>query len=161
MSTFNNTIAELSDYLERRANAQQDLEPFSQESLLALYTMAYELYRNGKYQDAKAFFQFLTIADSFERKYWMGLGACCQMLKTFHEAIDCYSAAALQDPSDPYAHWHAADCFFQLHDLPKAQAALHSAIMAAKENEAHQAILPQLVLLEKTWSTLSKGINHG
>lgn len=138
---------------------------FSEDSLDALYAIAYELHRNGKYEEAKDLFRFLTLANSFERKYWIGLAACYQMLKMYAKAIQCYTAAALQEPSDPYVHWHAADCFFHLGNLNQAQEALESACRVAKANEAYASLIPKLGLIVDAWSTASNrvtdGVTHG
>lgn len=162
MSALNDdAILELTEYLKNGGTPEDKKSiSFSQDALLAAYTIAYDFYRNGKYGDAKNFFRLLTVADSFERKYWMGLGACCQMLKAYEEAVDCYSVAALQDPSDLYAHWHAADCFFHLGKLDQAQEALNSALQIAQGNESHRNLIPQLSLLAETWSSLYSGVHH-
>ena len=158
MSAISESISEITDFMEKYSLDNGSSHPqFSPDSLSALYAMAYELYRNGKYEDAKAFFRLLTLVDSFERKYWMGLAGCYQMLKSYNEAIECYSAAAIQDPSDPYVHWHAADCFFYSGDLMKAKEALESALTTAKENEVYDALIPKLELIFDTWENLPNG----
>jgi type III secretion system low calcium response chaperone LcrH/SycD len=134
---------------------------FFQDSLEALYTLAYDFYSNGKYQDAQECFRLLTLSNSLERRYWMGLGACCQLLKQYREALDCYSAAAFQDSSDPHVHRHAADCLFHLGEIQEAREALNSALAAAKNNPSHHALIPQLTLLADTWSQLSHGVSNG
>lgn len=128
-----------------------DISPDSFESL---YATGYELYKNGKYEDAKSFFRFLTLANSFERKNWMGLAGCNQMLKQYQEAIECYSAAAIQDPSDPYAHWHAADCYFHSGNLIKAKVALESALITAKADDRYNDIIQKLELIKNTWANM-------
>lgn len=129
----------------------------SPESFETLYATGCELYKNGKYEDAKSFFRFLTLSNSFERKNWMGLAACYQMLKLYQEAIACYSAAAIQDPSDPYAHWHAADCYFHSGNLLKARSALESAFNTAKADECYVDIIPKLELIKNTWANMNMG----
>jgi type III secretion system low calcium response chaperone LcrH/SycD len=129
---------------------------FSTESLEALYGIAYELYRNGKYQEAQDVFRFLTLANSFERKYWIGLAACHQMQKHYTDAIECYSIAAIQDPSDPYAHLHAAECFFHLGNHAKALEALESAKITAKDTP----LMPKLEFLSDIWSKMASGGIH-
>lgn len=131
--------------------------PLPPDSLSALYTMAYEFYRKGRYEDAKDFFQLLALTDSFERKNWVGLGACNQMLKEYQAAVGCYAMAALQDPSDPYAHFHAADCYFHMGNHPQAKDALDSAIEAANVNQSHDALLSKLKHISTVWSNLQKG----
>ena len=147
------TLLDITDFLENPSGLDR-AAPFSADSLTALYVMGYELYRNGKYEEAKNFFRVLTLADSFERKYWMGLAACLQMLKDYNKAIECYSAAAIQDPSDPYAHWYAADCYFQLGNLCKAKEALESALMTANDHENAALLIPKLKLIAEAWSKL-------
>lgn len=154
-------MEDLVELLESSTAMEGNAQPsFSPNSLSALYVCAHNLYRNGKYADAKAFFQLLTVADSFDRRHWMGLGACCQMMKLYQEAIDCYSAAAIQEPLDPHAHRHAADCFFHLGRLSEAKHALRSALTAAQENPKHHTLVPKLKLLAETWSRLPLGALH-
>ncbi|HEV8051387.1 MAG TPA: SycD/LcrH family type III secretion system chaperone [Parachlamydiaceae bacterium] len=154
-------LGQITDFLNgmtsENGNALSQLSP---DSLSALYSMGYQLYRNGKYEDAKCFFRFLTLNNSFERKYWMGLGACYQMLKLYNEAIECYSAAAIQDPTDPYVHLHAADCYFHMHNLAKAKEALESAMITAKDDKAYEGLIPKLQLISDTWSNLPNGVSH-
>lgn len=135
-------------------------QPLSEESLSALYAMAYELYRNGKYEDAKGFFRFLTIANTFECRFWIGLGACYQMLKDYAGAIECYSVAAVQNPDDPYVHFYAAECFFHGGDSAKAIKTLESALIVAKKTSEHCDLIPKLQLLYDTWSKKINGERH-
>jgi len=159
MTDVNEALLEMIDLLKQRYSQteEQGSKSFSPEYLEELYAMAFELYKNGKYEDAKAFFRFLTLADPFERKFWMGIAACNQLLKDYQEAINCYSAAALQDPSDPYAHWYAADCYFHAGNLPKAKEALQSALKTATESSHHQALLPKLEVQIEAWTKLPHG----
>jgi type III secretion system low calcium response chaperone LcrH/SycD len=158
----NDNLSWIADFLnESFSEDRQTLPQLSPDSLSLLYANAYELYRNGKYDDAKCFFRFLTLVNSFERKYWMGLGASCQMLKLYPEAIECYSAAAIQDPTDPYVHLHAADCYFHSNNLEKAKEALESAIITANENaDDYASLIPKLQLISERWSTLPNGGSH-
>lgn len=128
------------------------LPPFSDETVETLYATGYELYRNGKYGDAKDFFKLLAITDPSSRRYWMGQGACHQMLKEYDNAVNCYSVAAVLDPDDPYVHWHAADCFFQKGERQKAIDTLSSALIVAKHKEEHLVLVPKLELLHTIWS---------
>lgn len=155
------TLTKITDFLNNMSSDDGSALPqLSPDSLEALYAMAYELYRNGKHSDAKDFFRFLTLINSFERKYWMGLGACYQMLKHYPEAIECYSAAAIQDPMDPYVHMHAADSYFLMNNLEKAREALESAITTANLDDTYNALIPKLQLISERWSTLPNGASH-
>ena len=123
----------------------------SEETLNALYAMAHTLYGNGKYQEAKQCFHFLTILNANERKFWMGLAACYQMLKDYSSAIQFYSLAAVQDATDPYVHVHAADCYYALGEKDQALQALDSAQCAAAVSEKHNQLIPQLELIRQVW----------
>lgn len=159
MQTMNESLAQIVAHLE--ASERQDHSPpFSADSLEALYGIGFELYRNGKHEDAKDVFRFLTLANSFERKHWLGLAACYQLRKEYLEAIECYSIAAVQDPSDPYAHLHAAECFFHLADYIKAKEALESAILTAKDNKTHATLIPKLEFIFEVWSNMPGGTNE-
>lgn len=150
------SLSEMASFLETGS----DFPPFSSDSLEALYGTAFELYRNGKYEDAADVFRFLTLSNSFERKYWIGLAACHQMNKHYAEAIECYSIAAIQDPTDPYAHLHAAECFFHMGQKTKAKEALASAAATAKDSPVHAALMPKLELLHAVWSNIPVGGSH-
>jgi type III secretion system low calcium response chaperone LcrH/SycD len=131
---------------EEAANILQ----LSQESLSTLYSLAYYLYENGKFVDAKSVFRFLTLSDAFDRRYWMGLAASYQMLKDYPAALECYSLAAVQNPDDPYVHLHAADCFFAGGESLKAVKTLESAIAAAKKKKDEE-LCSQLLLMHASW----------
>lgn len=124
----------------------------SQEAQTALYSQAYHLYENGKYQEAKRFFHFLTIVNPYEKSFWIGLGASYQMLKDYARAIEFYSVAAVQDQNNPYVHLHAADCFFALGQMDQAFQALDSAESAANLTEGNQNIISHLALIRQAWS---------
>jgi type III secretion system low calcium response chaperone LcrH/SycD len=140
---------ETSELLQEKADK---LPSLSADSVETLYSNGYELYRNGKYEDAKAFFKILTLLDPSIRRNWMGLGACHQMIKEYDTAIACYGVAAVINPDDPYAHWHAADCFFQKDEKKKAVETLSSAIITAKQCDKHLSLVAKLELLHTVWS---------
>ncbi|MEI8125969.1 MAG: SycD/LcrH family type III secretion system chaperone [Parachlamydiaceae bacterium] len=125
---------------------------FPEEAIPGLYAVAHEFYRNGKYEEGRIFFHFLTVANPFDSRFWMGLAACYQMLKNHQAASSAYAAAAVQNSADPYAHFHAAECFFHMGDIPKALKALDSSLTVAKESEEYLHLIPRLELLLNTWS---------
>lgn len=134
------------------AQAEIKVEPISDESIEALYAIAYELYRNGKYVDAEKCFLLMTLCKPAERKYWMGLGASYEMMHNYPKAIEAYGIAAILDPLDPMVHWHAANCFYSQGDETKALAVLKTAIEVANESEEHANLVPSLKNFEQLWS---------
>ena len=125
--------------------------PLPKESIQALYATAYDLYNNGKYEESKSFFHFLTLSDVKDSRFWMGLGACFQMLKSYEPAIKAYSYAAIQDIQNPYAHLHAAECFYALKDVDKALMAIDSALIIAKDSTSHKTLIPSLEHLNSSF----------
>ncbi len=123
----------------------------SEDSVEMLYQLGYELYRNGKYSDAEDCFKLLSGHRLEDRRAWMGLGATYQMQKKHAEAIECYSIAALQEPNDPYVHWHAAQCLHAVKNPIKALEALRSALHVAKADPQHAKAVPALEVLEQVW----------
>jgi type III secretion system low calcium response chaperone LcrH/SycD len=126
------------------------LPHLSKDGIDALYAFAYGFYQSGNYEKGMHFFRFLTLVDIENRRNWMGLGASYHMLKQYERALQCYGQAALLDPNEPYAHWHAAECFMAINNLEQAKQALNSAEIVAKFHpKKYQALLDRLALLKK------------
>ncbi len=114
----------------------KELYDLSDEDMESCYALAYLMYKNGKYEDARAQFAFLVFYDHLERKYWLGLAAALQMLEQYENAVTAYSIATLLDVEDPLVPFHAAECHIGLGDTQKAKNALEASIMASGDNEA-------------------------
>lgn len=123
----------------------------SEEEQPGYYETALQLYRNGKYQEAKDLFTILTVSDIEERSYWMGLAASLQMLKEYEGAIECYSLAILHSPLEPMAHWHLAECYFATGNQSAALVGLKSAIEAARNHKTLQPLVDQLMIVQGIW----------
>lgn len=124
-------------------------EGLSKDTLETIYAFAYGFYESGNYAKASRFFQFLTEYDPNNGKYWKGLGAAYQMLKSQEKAVKCYAQAALLDENDPYPHWHAAECFWALKNTELTSQALNSSEATAKRNpKRFHALLEKLQLLK-------------
>ncbi|MCB1135458.1 MAG: tetratricopeptide repeat protein, partial [Chlamydiia bacterium] len=76
-----------------------------------LYAFAYRFYRDGVYDKAADFFRFLCLMKLDEKKHWVGLGAAEHMRGNYDQALQAYAMAALLDASDPFPHFHAAECY--------------------------------------------------
>jgi type III secretion system low calcium response chaperone LcrH/SycD len=140
---------ELLDQLESSQISLGD--GLSEDAIKALYALAYAKYQQGKYEDAKQCFRFLTLQHSFDKRYWMGLAACHHKLKNYQQAIEYYSVVALQDYDNPYIHFHAAECYFADNQPEQGLLALNSAITTAEKSPSHQSLLAQLKLMQASW----------
>ena len=106
----------------------KDLKNLSDDAMEAIYSLAYNLYQSGKYEEAKKIFQFLCFYDHFNRKYYLGLGACQQMQKQYDSAIEIFSFATLLDSDDPRAMMYIGDCHMAKGDKEKAQISYETCI---------------------------------
>lgn len=111
-----------------------DAHGIDDKDLETIYHLGHGLYGNGRYEEARQVFGFLSLYNHLEHKYALGLGACCQMLKDYEDAVDAYSRAAILDVEDPRAPMHAAQCFLSLKQPDQAESALHAAVSFAGKN---------------------------
>ncbi len=127
------------------------MQTLSLDSIPAVYTMASELYKSGKYEDAKDLFSLLTASEIKNTKHWMGLAACYQMTREYPKAIECYSMAAIQNKNAPLAHWHAAECYFANGNVKLALTALSSAIKLATPVVTLQPLVQKMLGTKAIW----------
>lgn len=129
------------------------LQKFSDETLEGIYSFAYSFYENGWYLKAENLFRLLAALRIRNSKYWKGLGATLQMLKKYEEAAEAYGWAAINDKtiSDPYPHFHAAECFLTIGDTLRGLKALYSAKAIANKQGNYYALVEQIELLQGTW----------
>lgn len=102
-------------YLTRGLN-KRDLD--------ALYIVAYNLYAEQKYKQASQIFQTISFYNHFDKRGWLGNGACFQMLHRYEDAILCYSYVSLIDAQDPLPLFHAIECYIALKGYSEAHSAL-------------------------------------
>lgn len=98
-----------------------------QEDQELLYQAAYEAYTLGNYEEARGIFEGLVMASSLEPRFWFGLASSYQMERKFEKALKVWAAAALVDPTSPYPHLHAAECFIHSDNPQEAKKALEAA----------------------------------
>ncbi|MGI9275660.1 MAG: SycD/LcrH family type III secretion system chaperone [Endozoicomonas sp.] len=106
----------------------KDLKNMSDDAMEAIYSVAYNLYQGGKYEEAQKVFQFLCFYDHFNRKYFMGLGACQQMMKEYENAIEVFTFATVLDTDDPRPMIYIGDCHLAMGDKEKARMSYETAI---------------------------------
>ncbi|NGX43592.1 MAG: Chaperone protein IpgC [Chlamydiae bacterium] len=148
--TGENVDEEIRSFIEKYPNGDKELPKISKNAIEAVYAFGYGFYENGKYESAMHFFRFLTLADSQNRKYWMGLGAAYQMLKDHERALQSYGYAALLNENEPTAHFHAAECFFALKNREQGNEALTSAkTVALRKPKKYKTLLKRIALIKE------------
>ena len=118
----------------------KDARGLSEREMETIYTMGYTLYSQCKYQDAERVFKFLCVYNHLERKYFMGLAACRQMLKDFQGAVHAYTQAVILDVEEPDAHLYAAECLLAQKSEVNAESALFAAIYWAGDRPECAAV---------------------
>jgi type III secretion system low calcium response chaperone LcrH/SycD len=114
-----------------------------------LYSEAFCLYENGKYDEAIKAFTHLAINNMRSFKSWMGLGASYQMVRNYKDALGAYAMAGYLNPTNPYIHFHAAECFFAINDREEGMLALKAAEEAIKDKSLHEELIEKMSLLKK------------
>jgi type III secretion system low calcium response chaperone LcrH/SycD len=92
-----------------------------------LYGTAYGLYETGSYGQAADFFTHLLFHCPFETRFWKGLASCRQMEGSYEASLRAWAILCLLSPSDPFPHFHAAECLLSIGDVLEAEKALCSA----------------------------------
>ena len=116
----------------------KDLKNMSDDAMEAIYSVAYNLYQGGKYDEAQKVFQFLCFYDHFNRKYFMGLGACQQMMKKYDNAIEIFTFATVLDADDPRPMLYIGDCHLAMDDKEKAKASYETVLEWAKGQSGYE-----------------------
>ena len=88
----------------------------SGQQLEALYAIGYSRFKLHQFEEAKSFFQLLTILDHGEPKYVLGTAACYRMLGDFDRAIIMYEVLIHQHPKYIDAYINLCECFFRVED---------------------------------------------
>ncbi|MBQ7738715.1 MAG: hypothetical protein IJT59_03570 [Desulfovibrionaceae bacterium] len=127
------TIEEVSSLYEQAKKGATLAEMFNipPESLAAGYTLAYNLFNAGQYNDAETMFRALCQYDNTNPKHWLGLGCTLQKLGLFREASFCFAHAAdLGHPPKIKALFLLAQCCATIEDYPTARQVLELAFAA-------------------------------
>ena len=104
----------------------KELKGITNAEMEAVYSLAFNFYRTGRYEDAEKLFNFLALYDHLNPKYWMGVGAVRQVRKDFSGAVQAYGYASFLDLSNPKPQYHAAECFLAVGDKRNAASSLEA-----------------------------------
>ncbi len=127
----------LADYFSR-GGTFKELKNLSDESMEAIYSVAFNLYQGGRYDEAKKVFQFLCFYDHFNKKYFLGLGACQMMEQDFETAVELFSFASALDTDDPRAMLYIGDCQMAMGKPAAAKVAYETAVKWAGDQAEYK-----------------------
>ena len=120
----NDKIAEAAEKFATGFATMRELKGITKAEMEAVYSVGFNMYRTGRYDDAEKIFRFLVLFDHLEPKYWMGVGAIQQVRKDYQGAIASYGYASFLDLRNPKPQLHAAECFLALGDKVNAASSL-------------------------------------
>lgn len=120
------------------------------DTMEAIYSQAYTLYNQGKYQEASYVFRMLMLLDYMTQKYILGLAACLHRMKEYKNAANIYMLCSTLDSTNPLPYYHSADCFLQLSMPEMASFALGMAMEIAKDQPQFSVIKERARLMKET-----------
>lgn len=126
-------------------------KPLSEQEQNTLYASAYSLYQEGNYETAAQLFTQLILVNPFNHGFWLGLASSEQMRKEYTAALHAWAMVALLNNEDPFAHFHAGECYLSLNDPAEALKAFTAAEARLKaESEAEQKLAEKIQVLKRT-----------
>lgn len=120
----------------------------SEESLNTGYTLAYNSYNQGHYEEAKNYFDVLIFFDHNDPSFRFGLAASLHMMKEYAPAIDQYFAYICVNFHDPIPWYHLADCCIAMEDWDLALMALRAVIANAEGKKDYENIIKKSELMK-------------
>lgn len=146
IDTLGPASAALIDYLGK-GRTLGPLLGNSRESQEALYTVAYRLYGQGKYESAERLFAFLLLNNHLDRRHYLGYAACAQMQRQHERALRYYSMAHVLDKTDPRPLMHMGECLIASGEFAKANTVLSFGLIQARHHAEHRAHVARLQAL--------------
>ncbi len=142
-------MLETAKKLAENVTTIRDTKGISTGEMEAVYSLGFNFYNTGRYDEAEKVFKFLVLFDHMTPKYWIGMGAIQQVRKNYDGAITSYGYASFLDLHDPKPQYLAAECFFAKGDKTNALSALEALkTFAPKDTERGRDYLAKAAELE-------------
>lgn len=114
----------------------------------SLYADAFAQYEAGRWEDAIEVFRSLCFHHPLEGRFWFGLAASLQESGQYEGALQAWAVSSILNRSDPYPHFHAAECYISLQNLNDASIAFDQALERSAEN---LDLKEKIALLRDQW----------
>jgi tetratricopeptide (TPR) repeat protein len=110
-----------------KSSSLQHLMGLSDDSLVSIYELAYDLLLKQDYKESLALLKLLSFLAPQIPSYWIAQGFCLHHLQKVEEAAEAYEIAKILNPEDPQAYIALANCYLHLKEKRQAQDALDQA----------------------------------
>ncbi len=114
-----------------------------------LYSRGLSHHREGHLKEAIQIFSILCTYRPVEIRFWLSLSTSLQEAKRYEEAHRTWGVAAILQDSDPYPHFHIAECCLYLHNFTEASQALEKSLARI---EGTHPLLEKIAMLKKQWN---------
>lgn len=113
---------------------------FSPELMEVIYQHGYNLFHNGKYQDALNIFKILRQLDITDTRYSYAVASCYHYLHQYLDAAENYNLTKYMDPFNPLPCFHLYDCYMQANYPISALQALQEALVLANKSDEYKEL---------------------
>lgn len=129
----------------KKGKSGQELLGLSEETMNACYAIGCFLIEQEQFRQAADAFLFLSALNSYEYRYWLGLGASLQFYGDYEGAINAHEMAAMCRLDSPTPYFHLAKCLFEMHDKESAVQALDLAIEYSEGRSEYEELHQQAI----------------
>lgn len=121
----------------------QSILGLSDDTLLWIYTLGYQLSLEHKYEEALSIFQMLTTLNPLVSDYFIAQGLSERSLQYNTEALYSFAMASIMNPLSPVARYNSSEIYLELHQLDDAQLeldALEELVITGKLTDLQPAV---------------------
>jgi type III secretion system low calcium response chaperone LcrH/SycD len=114
-----------------------------------IYATGFNLYQHAKFAEAEPLFECACLYGSTDPRYWVALGSCRQMQKSYQGAIDAYGFGYLYDSENPWPVINSAVCYLALSNKDNAKDALALAEQTIAQGKPDEAATQRIAALRQ------------
>lgn len=119
----------------------------------AIYSLAYQLVGQNRYETAYRYFSLLTLYKPTNTAYLQGLALTYRMMERYDEALNVYSFLATIDPDNLDHHMAIAECLLLRREFEEAQQTVALLLQYCKENAITNKVSDRAEALQGLLST--------
>jgi len=141
----------VNSYLDDVLNLTRNLSNYdfflSDDDIEKIYALGYNLFVQGKYEDALGIFKSLTARFSHKSHYWRALGAVNQQLTRYGAAIVAYERAIASNPDEIISRVYLGESKFMIGKEEEGIEMLQEVVRTANRNPENEPWIKRASLL--------------